>query len=51
MYAMTLIMRFDVFEAGDTFHHLTSGTAIGTPSAVTYATLYYGFYEITKIDG
>ena len=49
MHAMILIMRFNVFEAGDTFHHLTSGTAMGTPSAVTCAALYYGFYDITKL--
>ena len=49
MHAMILIMRFNVFETGDTFHHQTSGTAMGRPSTVTYATLYYDFHEITKL--
>ena len=51
MHAMTLIMRFKVFEACGTFHHQTSGTAMRTPSAVTCATLQYdyGFHEITKL--
>ena len=49
MHAMTLIMRFNLFEAGDTFHRQTLGTATGTPSAVTHATLYYGFHEISKL--
>ena len=31
MHTMTLIVRFNVFEAGDNFHHQTSGTAMVTP--------------------
>ena len=49
MQAMILIERFNVFEAGDTFHHQISGTAMGTPSVVTYATFCYGFHENTKL--
>ena len=45
---MTLITRFNVFEASDTFDQQISDTAVGTPNAVTYATLYYDFNEITK---
>ena len=40
MHATTLIMSFNMFAAGDTFHHRISGTAMSTPSAVTYATLF-----------
>ena len=35
MHAMTLVMRFNVFESGDTFHRQTSVTAMGGPNAVT----------------
>ena len=49
MHAVTLMMRFNVFEDGDALHHQISGTVMGTPSVITYATLYYGFHEITKL--
>ena len=53
MQAMILIERFNVFEAGDTFHSKISGTAMSTPSlgpdAFTYATLYNSFHEIIKL--
>ena len=47
--AMKLIMSYNVFEAGDTFHQQISGTAMGTPCACTYATIYYAYHEITKL--
>ena len=39
-----------MFEAGDTFHHQTSGTAMATtPSTLTYTTVYYDFRGIIKL--
>ena len=44
--AMKMIMRNNVFEWGDLFFLQLLGTAMGTSSAVMWATLYYAYHEV-----
>jgi len=44
--ALELVMNNNVFRFGDTYFLQKNGTAMGTPPAPTYATLYFAIWEI-----
>mmetsp|Transcript_13423 Transcript_13423/g.32329 ORF Transcript_13423/g.32329 Transcript_13423/m.32329 type:complete len:711 (-) Transcript_13423:1443-3575(-) len=50
MDALELIMRRNCFRFGDTYWLQKDGTAMGTPPAPSFATLYYGIFELDLLQ-
>jgi hypothetical protein len=46
---LDIIMRNNVFSFGNRFFKQANGTAMGTPCACSYATIYYSYHEETAL--
>ena len=49
VYALEVVMNNNIFRFGDTFWLQTAGTAMGTPPACRWATLYLAIWELEVI--
>ena len=48
LQALHLVMKNNIFEFGSSHFKQLNGTAMGTPPACIYATLYYALHEIKR---
>ena len=48
--ALAIIMQENIFCFGNTYYQQKNGTAMGTPTACTYATIFYARHEINIIN-
>ena len=46
---LEIVMKNANFQFGEKYYEQISGTSMGTPCACSYATIYYGYHERTKI--
>ena len=46
---LTIVMNFNVFTYGNRYFQQLNGTAMGTPCACAYATIYYSYHEETQL--
>jgi len=49
IFALRIVMNYNVFKFGDTFWLQIAGTAMGGPPAPNYATLYFAIWEVTIV--
>ena len=49
IHALDIVMKNNIFAFGDTFWLQKAGTAMGTPPAPSWATIYFCIWEITII--
>ena len=49
VYALEVVMNNNIFRFGDTYWLQTAGTAMGTPPACRWATLYFAIWELEII--
>ena len=47
--ALTIIMTHNVVQFSDKYYLQLCGTAMGTPPAPIYATLYFGIHEVETL--
>ena len=49
MEGLTIVMNYNIFSYGNRFFQQRNGTAMGTPCACAFATIYYSYHEETEL--